>query len=506
MNTIIIVGLGPGSWNDVTIAAQEALLSQPSIIFRTNRHPTVDVFRQKRPDFALESFDYLYETIDDWSHLYDVMAQTLIQKSKELGTIIYAVPGHPLFGETSVRNILKLAKSADIKVSVIAGVSFLESVCSALEIDPLENGLQIVDATELAALLPQQIGGVIFPHRPAVITQVYSRAMLSAAKIALLELYPAEHEIQLAQSAGTIDERVIRLPLGECDRNEYADHLSSLYIPALDPASLQSFRTAESLRYIVARLRAPDGCPWDKKQTHQTLLKYVLEEAAEVAEAIDSYDADPEHLAEELGDLLLQVYLHAEIAQQEDMFTINDVFEHIVTKLIRRHPHVFGDVQVSGAEHVVKNWEAIKKQERAEKADGKLEFESCLQNIVAYMPALSNAVELIHRVNKAGFNLKTPENWLDQIKGEYQEFLQATSEEDKISELGDILFNIAGYADSIGIPPEAALRETNKRFRQRFMLCEQLCYERGWVIAELELPQLSKLWIEVKTILAQQGS
>ncbi len=504
MNTIIIAGLGPGSWNDVTVAAQEALLNQPSIIFRTNRHPTVDVFRQKRPDFALESFDNLYETIDDWSQLYDVMAQTLVQKSKELGSVVYAVPGHPLFGETSVRNVLKLAASEAIDVTIIAGVSFLESVCSALKIDPLENGLQIIDATELATLKPQQVGGVVFPHRPAIITQVYNRAMLSAAKIALLEVYPAEHETLLAQSAGTTDERIIRLPLSECDRNEYADHLSSLYIPALDPAALQSFRTAESLRYIVERLRGPDGCPWDKKQTHQTLLKYALEEAAEVAEAIDAYDTDPDHLAEELGDLLLQIYLHAEIAQQEESFTINDIFEHIVTKLIRRHPHVFGDVQVSGAEHVVKNWDAIKREERAKKAGGAPEFESTLRNIVAYMPALSNTVEIIHRVNKAGFNLKTPEDWITQTKREYQEFLQTDSDEEKLLEFGDILFNIAGYADSVGMSPEIALRKSNEKFCRRFTLCEQLCHERGWVLHELELPQLAILWQEAKALLAQQ--
>lgn len=278
---------------------------------------------------------------------------------------MYAVPGHPLVGEVSVQQVLRQARERGMETRVVAGLSFLEPVYSALELDPFDQGMQLFDATELAALRTDEIAGKIVPTVPLLVAQVYNRRLASQVKLALSECYADEWPVKLVRAAGVPgEEQVVEMPLYELDRNSFANHLSTLYVPPV--AEMTALRLPETLRYITMRLRRdPDGCPWDREQTHQTLKKYVIEETYEVVEALE--EDDMEHLAEELGDLLLQVYLHAEIARQADEFTLGDVFEHINAKMIRRHPHVFGTVEVSGAAEVAQNWEEIKRQERAAK-------------------------------------------------------------------------------------------------------------------------------------------
>src|SRR5581483_513238 len=244
----------------------------------------------------------------------------------------------------------------------VAGLSFLEPVCAALEFDPFTLGAQIIDATELGSLAHEEIAGKLIPTTPLLIVQVYNRRVASAVKLALGECYPDDWPVKLVRAAGVeSDEAVVEMPLYELDRNNLANHLCTLYVPPR--AEMEALRVPESLRYITMRLRRePDGCPWDRQQTHLSLTRYVIEETYEVVEAIEENDL--EHLAEELGDLLLQVYLHAELARQEGSFSIGDVFEQINGKLIRRHPHVFGSVEVENTGQVVRNWEAIKKQEK----------------------------------------------------------------------------------------------------------------------------------------------
>ena len=258
--------------------------------------------------------------------------------------MIYAVPGHPLIGEASVQRVLTLARERGLSTSIVAGVSFLEPVCTALELDPLEAGTQLFDATTLAALGDDEVAGKIIPTLPLLVGQVYNRRLASAVKLVLSEVYPDEWPVKLVRAAGVgDDETVVTLPLYELDRGtSLANHLSTLYVPPVD--ELTALRLPETLRYITMRLRRePDGCPWDRKQTHQSLTRYVIEETYEVVEALE--ENDMEKLADELGDLLLQVYLHSEIARQEGEFAISDVFEHVNAKLIRRHPHVFGDAR-----------------------------------------------------------------------------------------------------------------------------------------------------------------
>ena len=493
---LTIVGLGPGAWADVTLAAQLALESAPRLLLRTLRHPTVQALRERRPDLTLTSFDDLYEQAEGWQGLYEQMAERLLAIAAT-EPLTYAVPGHPLIGEASVRLARQEAEARGIPVHIVAGLSFIEPICARLNVDPIAAGMQIVDATELAELLPQQVAGALTTTRPLLISQVFNRRMASAAKLALLEIFPATWEVTLVQAAGLPEERVRTAPLSEMDRDDFADHLTSLYVPPIPAPSLQSLRTPEALRYVVARLRAPEGCPWDRKQTHDSLTPYVLEEAAEVADAIEEFADDPMHLAEELGDLLLQVYLHTEIAQEEEAFTIGDVYEAITSKLIRRHPHVFGDVAVSGAEQVVANWEVIKRAER-ERAGEQSAFESRLKRIPRHTAALAATHDTQRRAVKAGFDWPTLEDWVAKLNEETHELLDAATPDARADELGDLLFTIVALARRLEIDAELALRAANQKFRRRFQQMEQLAHARGLTFEDLDRAAQLALWGEAK--------
>ena len=492
---LTILGLGPGAWADVTIAARAILLAAPRITCRTLRHPTVAALRQMRPDVELASFDAFYEAAEGWETLYAAIVDQVATAAATTG-VIYAVPGHPLIGETTVRLLRERAASQHLTVHLVAGLSFLEPICTALNLDPMAQGLQWIDATDLAAWQPQQVAGTIITGRPTLVSQVYNRRMAGAAKLALLEVFPPAHLVTLIQAAGLPEERQQTVPLSELDHDEFPDHLTSLFVPAIPPETLQVVRTPEALRYVVARLRAPDGCPWDREQSHASLLPYVLEEAAEVADAIDAYDADPDHLAEELGDLLLQVYLHTEIAQEEETFAIGDVFEHITRKLIRRHPHVFGTVAVGGPAQVVQNWEAIKQAERA--AQGTPHFESRLKTTPQHLAALAAAHQIQRRAVKAGFDWPTVADWLGKVAEEWEELRQAPDDAARTEELGDLLFTLVALARRWGIDAEAALRGANAKFTRRFHHMERAAQARGLVFEELDRAAQLALWRAAK--------
>ncbi|HLG79121.1 MAG TPA: nucleoside triphosphate pyrophosphohydrolase, partial [Ktedonobacteraceae bacterium] len=348
-----------------------------------------------------------------------------------------------MMGETSVQAVLHLAKERGLGVKIVAGLSFIEPVCSLLEFDPFDSGAQILDATTLASLRADELVGKIIPTMPLLIVQVYNRRLASAVKLALSEFYPDEWSVKLVRAAGVdVDETVLEMPLYELDRTTHTNHLSTLYVPPVD--ELTALRHPETLRYIIMRLRRePDGCPWDRQQTHESLMRYLIEETYEVVETLE--EQDREKLAEELGDVLLQVYLHAEVARQSGEFELGDVYQHINAKLIRRHPHIFGNVEVSSAGQVVQNWEEIKRQERAQ-AGKDVQAESALDHVPQASPSLMIAHEYQKRVAKTGFEFTDIQGVYSKLAEELQEVQQATTPEELREEIGDMLFVVAKLA------------------------------------------------------------
>ena len=252
------------------------------------------------------------------------------------------------------------------------------------------------------------------------------------------------------------------------------------------PEDLERF---ETLVDIIARLRGPDGCPWDREQTHASLRENLLEECYEVLEALDS--GGSERLCEELGDLLLQIVLHARIAAEAGDFELGDVLSKINSKLIRRHPHIFGDSKAKDADEVRANWELLKQEERDERT-------SMLDGVPRLMPALAYSQRVQSRVTRIGFDWKDTDDIIDKLVEEIGEFKQAGTQSEKAMEFGDLLFTLVNIARREGIDPESALREANGRFYQRFTWMETACRERGLSLGEMTFDEQNALWEEAK--------
>ena len=472
---ITIVGLGPGDPKQLTLEAQQVLQEAGEVYLRTCRHPTVTSLP---PGASLHFFDHLYEEKSTFAEVYDEIARQIMELGRRPRGVVYAVPGHPLVGEASVQRILDLADQQDIGVRVVEGLSFIESVLTCLGLDALA-GLQLVDATELAALHHPGLN----PDLPALIAQLYDQSLASDVKLTLMNLYPDEHPVTLVRGAGIDRAQVLTAPLYELDRQPEVDHLTSLYVPPLPrPSSLEAFQDT------IARLRAPGGCPWDREQTHQSLRPHLLEETYETLAALDADDTDA--LREELGDLLLQIVLQAQIAVEAGEFSLAQVIEGIDAKIKHRHPHVFGDVTVADVGEVLHNWEEIKREEKGK--------HSLLGGVSSALPALARAQAIQKRVARVGFDWPDAEGVIAKIAEEVAELREAQGGKEREEEVGDLLFSVVNLARWLNVDAESALRGACQQFIQRFSGMEELCRGRGLDLSELSLAEQDELWEEVK--------
>ena len=251
----------------------------------------------------------------------------------------------------------------------------------------------------------------------------------------------------------------------------------------------QDLSSFDTLKSIISRLRGPDGCPWDRKQTHTSLRATLLDECYEVLEALD--EGDSGGLCDELGDLLMQIVFHARIATEAGEFEMCDVISGINAKLIHRHPHVFGSEKVKDAEEVALNWEVLKQEERD--ADT-----SILDSVPMQMPALGYSMEIQRRVARVGFDWENIDGVIDKLTEEVTELKQAENQEQKAWEFGDLLFTLVNVARRLGVDSESALREANRRFRHRFTHMEEVCRQRGLKFSELSFEEQNALWEEAK--------
>jgi tetrapyrrole methylase family protein / MazG family protein len=278
-------------------------------------------------------------------------------------------------------------------VHILSAVSAFDVTCAAIGVDPLADQVQLLDASALDEWFRcEPYGGALLdvvPSRPILITQVYSREMATAVKLSLGRIIPDAHLVQLISAAGVPEEETLHeCPLHELDHQD-VNHLTSVWVPPLP--LLQATRSASTLHRLAAVLRSPEGCPWDRNQSHRSLRDAVIEEAHEVIDAIDEEDRD--HLAEELGDLLLQVALHAQIAEESGEFAIEDVYDHVNRKLVRRHPHVFGEAAAATPEDVVRTWEGVKDEERRRKGEPELATDP-FDGLPRSMPILTRIARL----------------------------------------------------------------------------------------------------------------
>jgi tetrapyrrole methylase family protein/MazG family protein len=480
MPGITLLGLGPGDPSKLTREAWDVLVSAGEVWLRTNQHPTSTGLPAA---LKIHSFDELYENGDSFEDVYAAIVEKVLELGNLPEGVVYAVPGDPFVAEATCPEIARRARTQGLPLSIVSGLSFLEPAFAALGLDPYPR-LILMDALELSqAHVPP-----FPPDMPVLVAQIYSRLVAAEVKMTLNTIYPDEHPVRLVHAAGTENELVEQIPLYEIDRSEHIGLLTVLYIPPLGEGT--SF---EAIQEIVAALRAPDGCPWDREQTHDTLRTHLMGEAYEALAAMDS--GDSVKMAEEYGDLLLQIVLNAQIASEEQEFTMADVFKGIYEKIIRRHPHVFGDVTLDGVQGVLKNWEKLKAVERAQSSEPE---KGLLDGVPLALPALSQAQEYQERAAHVGFDWKEISGVLDKIAEETQEIREVMNEEQLSAELGDLFFALVNLTRWKKVDAECALRGSNIRFKKRFAYVERGAKKQGRKLSDMSIDEMEALWQEAK--------
>ncbi|MCP8971175.1 nucleoside triphosphate pyrophosphohydrolase [Ectobacillus ponti] len=480
-NRITILGLGAGDLEQLTLGVYRKIIAAPHLYLRTKEHPVVAELEKEGLQYT--SFDEVYEKHDTFEAVYEEIAETLLRQAAE-ADVTYAVPGHPLVAERAVQLLLQRGKERGIEVRVEGGQSFLDPMFASLGMDPIE-GFQLVDATSFTRQELQLRHHLIF-------CQVYDAFIASEVKLTLTDMLPDEYEVYIVTAAGSSMESIKKVPLYLLDHETELNNLTSVYVPPVKDEELL-YGDFAKLRDIIAELRGPNGCPWDKEQTHESLKKYLIEEAYELLDAID--EQDDEHIVEELGDVLLQVMLHAQIGEDEGWFSIDDVIRVLAEKMVRRHPHVFGSAEAETADQVVANWDAIKKTEKAERK------ESALAGIPKSLPQLLQAYELQKKAAKVGFDWDDVQPMLQKIHEELQEFqaeVQRMDMDNMTAELGDLLFAFVNVARYYKINPEEAIHTTNRKFMNRFLYIEANAAEQGRSMTDYTLEQLDAWWEEAK--------
>lgn len=479
---ITLLGLGPAGADLLTREAWDWLNTIPEVYVRTEQHPAVSGLPKT---LTVHSFDSIYEHSERFEDVYRKITERILELGARPEGVTYAVPGHPFIAESTGPEIFRRAKEMGIPVRVVEGISFLEPLCSALGIDPFPH-TALVDALEIG-----MAHHVPFPvDAPAIIAQVYSQAAAAELKMTLMTVYPDEHPVRLVHGAGTKDVVVEDIPLYEIDRSVHTGLLTALYIPPLPKGT--SF---ESFEEIIAHLRAPDGCPWDREQTHLSLRQHLLDETYEALEALDREDSAG--TAEELGDLLLQIVLHAQIASEDGDYKMKDILKGIYDKIVRRHPHVFTNLKVDGVDGVLINWEKLKAAER--KQNGNSE-KSSLDGIPAILPSLAASESIQDRAARVGFDWPDVHGVLDKIREEIGEVESAGSSEERGKEIGDVFFALVNLARWYKIDAESVLRETNQRFRKRFAHIEKTARTQGRSVTDMTLNEMNDIWEEAKKL------
>lgn len=355
--------------------------------------------------------------------------------------------------------------------------SLLPRIFSTLRIETTPR-LILIEAADLrSAHVPP-----FPPDCPALLLNVDSPQLAAPLKNILRAIYPGDHLLRLVDP---LAEKIVwEGPLDALEQFSAWQAHTALYVPPLGEGT--SF---EAFAEIVAHLRAPNGCPWDREQTHASLRAHLLEEAYEAITAIDNNDFTD--MREEFGDLLLQIVLQAQIASEEGHFNIKDVIQGIYAKIIRRHPHVFGDVQVEGVQGVLQNWEKLKEAERRNNGQSQ---KGLLDGVPLSLPALAQAQEYQDRAARVGFDWPEIEGVLDKIAEEIQEIKEARDGEHLAEEIGDLFFVLVNLARWKKIDAEAALRQTNAKFKRRLAYVEQQAKAQGKSLSEMSLAEMDALW------------
>ncbi|MEM7339810.1 MAG: MazG family protein [Actinomycetota bacterium] len=438
MATLTICGLGPGGEHHLTAETLTRIEAAEQRFVRTSRHPTAHLVSDAT------SFDHLYETAETFDHVYGAITDALVAATTAAGSALYAVPGSPLVLEETVR---RLRADTRIGVELVPAMSFLDVAWARLGVDPVDDGVRLIDGHRFTHQAAGERG-------PLLVAHAHAPWVLSDIKLAI-DAGPEQRAVVL-QRLGTPEESIVEVAWPDLDRVVEPDHLTSIYLPTVAAPVAQELVSTVQLMH---RLR--QECPWDQAQDHASLRSYLLEETYELLEAIDDVAAAAEGdlapyelLEEELGDVWFQVLFHAELATEVGAFTIADVARTVHDKLVSRHPHVFGETEVDGADQVAANWEKIKKAEK--------QRTSALDGIPAGLPSLALAAKTLQRAERAGAPIEPGTGLLAAIADDLDDVT-----------LGRGLLATVAAARAADLDPEDALRRAVLAAQERFRAQER---------------------------------
>ena len=466
MCKITVVSLGYGDETQLTEAARKELLNASSIIFRTKHHDVAEFLTTN--GVIYDTLDHLYESCHDFSELILKTVELLLKRS-EAEPVCYGV-FEAVYDET----VSALVQKAKEKITIIPGVSvsavFLSSSCISIP-----NGLITIPAISIH-------NENLNPRKALLVTELNSRIMTGEVKLRLLSLYKPDMKVLFSHRSV-----ISPILLEDLDRQSIYDHTSLVFLPDV-PLLLRNRYDFQDLVDIMSVLRGERGCPWDLKQTHDSLCQYLIEEAYETVSAISKGDA--EAIYDELGDVLLQVVFHANIAQQYGTFDITDVTSAIVAKMISRHRHIFGDKICETPERVIASWEEIKKAEK-----GLQDYSELMDDIPKSLPALIRASKVQAKAAQVGFDFVSAGDALNKVAEEMNELndeiaLGTTPDE----ELGDLLFSCVNVARKLKIQPELCLMAATEKFIRRFKHMESKIILSGKTFEDLTLAEMDVYW------------
>ena len=475
MNTIQIIGLGAAGEDDLTLRAYKALTEKIPTFVRTDRHPLVNKLRKK---IDIKSFDDYFEKYETFDEVYENIIHTLIEQSKQYGKINYCTAGSPYYGDIVTKKLINEYKG-QINTIIIDGMSFLDK-CLKLSGYADYNNIKILDCLETDEFS-------FDVNSLNVITQVYDMDLASMLKVTLMETYPEDANILIID---VLAENVKRMPLLMLDREKNYGFSTYFCILPIEISKNRVYNVTNLLR-IVKLLRGPDGCPWDKKQTHDSIRQHVIEEAYEVVDAIDNDDLD--NLVEELGDLLFQIVFHAELASEEGYFNFSDVVTNVCKKMYFRHPHVFGDVKADNVEEALISWENSKLKEK-----NLTTYTDNLKNVPKALSTLSRSYKIQKRAAEVGFDWSDAQGAVLKIKEELLEFIEEYNNhniENMEEEFGDLLFALVNFARFEKINPDIALNKTINKFIDRFEYIEKNSTKD---LKQMTLKEMDELWEKSK--------
>lgn len=478
MKKIVVIGLGPGDEGALTLKAVENLNEGRKTYLRTVHHPTVNYL--DRNGIKYETYDSYYEEKEDFIDVYRGIADELIKKAQEFQTINYCVPGHPLIAEKTVEILLEREEAGEVDIEIVEGLSFIEPMILSMKKDPIE-GLKLIDGLDVK-------NQHVDINTDNLITQVYNQSRASDLKLDLAEVYGDDYEVYVIRAAGMSEEKKVKVPIYELDRLEWIDYLTSIYIPKVERENKSVYDLSDLLG-IMEELRSENGCAWDIKQTHDSLKRYVIEEAYEVVDAIDNDDMDG--LVEELGDLMLQIVFHSQIGREEGYFSIWDVIKSISVKMVSRHPNVFKESEHDASD----DWNEIKAKEKQQTTHTER-----LNSVPKSFPALMRSEKVQKRASNSGFDWQDVSGALMKLNeelGEVEREIDMGS--DRIAEeIGDLLFSVVNVCRFLKIDPERALYDSTDKFIDRFSKVEREVIGSNRKIEDLSMEELDDIWEQIK--------